>query len=603
MLRLSEKSFWQPFFEDGFLASNFTDFFRITLMKKNLNQIKIAAFLTIAVVCFNYNFGVPATAQETRRQRTVEKPTPTPAQTPTPRPTVSPTPIPTPIATPTPVPVQTIAELQSRINLSLSRPELRRGHIGIKIVSLDTGKTVFETNAEKYFMPASNMKSYTVAAALEKLSPNFRFVTSVFAPAMPDANGTIRGDLTVFGRGDISLSNSFNDGDFYKGLDALATKILQAGVRRVEGNLVGDESYFSGNPIPYSWEWDDLQWNSGAEISSLSVNNNTVKLNVKPSGINMPCVVQIQPANTVYKVLNQCVTSSANIKNDLKITKKLDLNIVEVSGTMPSGDKGFDGTITVSHPADLFVEMLRGLLVQKGVTITGQNRVVGTKNKTTPAVTSIVPPVEIAKLESPPLSIVAAKTMKPSQNLYTETILWTLGEQGRTIPNIASSATAENPFANPKSNSAERGVFVVQNFLKEIGVAPDSVIQWDGSGLSRHNLVTPASSVQLYSYMWRSRYAQVWRDALTIGAVDGTLQNRFKGTAAASNVRGKTGTIDQVSALSGYVTTASGERLVFSIIINAVNDVRARQSVIDEIVVALANFNGKTFTVSVNPIK
>ncbi len=120
-------------------------------------------------------------------------------------------------------------------------------------------------------------------------------------------------------------------------------------------------------------------------------------------------------------------------------------------------------------------------------------------------------------------------------------------------------------------------MFVVQNFLKEIGISSDSVIQWDGSGLSRHNLITPNSAVRLYTYMAKqSRYAQIWRDSLTIGGVDGTLQNRFKGTIAAANVRGKTGTIDQVSALSGYLNTASGEKLVFSILINGVADSRLR---------------------------
>ena len=123
---------------------------------------------------------------------------------------------------------------------------------------------------------------------------------------------------------------------------------------------------------------------------------------------------------------------------------------------------------------------------------------------------------------------------------------------------------------------------------------PDGVIQWDGSGLSRHNLITPASAVALYIYMSKSRYANVWRDALTIGAVDGTLKNRFKGTIAANNVRGKTGTIDQVSSLSGYVTTLAGERMVFSIIVNGVEENQLRQATIDEIVVALAGFKGKS---------
>ena len=552
-------------------------------MKSRINQIKIALVLSFVAVSLGVNFEASVSAQDVKRQRVIQTPTPTPA--------ISPTPVAAPSITPTPVPVQTLAELQSRIQLALSRQALQRGQIGVKIVSLDTDKTIYEQNAEKYFMPASNMKNFTVAAALERLTPDFRFITSVYAPAMPDANGMIRGGLTVYGRGDVSVSFAFYDGDYYKGLDALAQKIVQAGVKRIEGDLIGDESYFLGNAIPPSWEWDDLQWYYGAEVSALPLNDNVVRLIVKPGAANSPCVVQMQPANTVYKIINQCLTNGGNTKSDLKITKKLDQNVLEISGTLPSNDRGFNGLVAVSRPADLFIAILRQLLEQKGVVITGQNRVIGAKEKSALAAASTTPPVEIARFESPPLSVIAAKTMKPSQNMFTETILWTLGEQGRSF----SSAQPEpNPFLNQRSTSAERGIFVVQNFLKEIGIAPDSVVQWDGSGLSRHNLVTPNSVVRLYAYMARqSRHAQVWRDSLTIGGVDGTLQNRFKGTPAAGNARGKTGTIDQVSALSGYITTASGERLVFSILVNGVPSSRDRIAAIDEIVVALANFNGR----------
>ncbi len=274
---------------------------------------------------------------------------------------------------------------------------------------------------------------------------------------------------------------------------------------------------------------------------------------------------------------------------------------MEISGTVSADDKGFRNFVAVSRPSEMFLANLRYLLTQKGVVITGQNRVVGTRDKGDFTIAMV--PVEITKLESPPLSLIAAKTMKPSQNLYTETILRALGEQMKIsfAQNATTSAltspvnlSADNPFTNPKAESDALGLFVVRNFLREIGVAPDSVLQYDGSGLSRHNLVTPASAVQLYAFMARSRYANAWRDALPIGAVDGTLGKRFVGTAAAKNVRAKTGTIDQVSALSGYVTTASGERLVFSTIVNGVAEGRLRQAVIDEIVVALANFNGKT---------
>ncbi|MDQ3041172.1 MAG: D-alanyl-D-alanine carboxypeptidase/D-alanyl-D-alanine-endopeptidase [Acidobacteriota bacterium] len=562
-------------------------------MKKSIVRFEFVAVVALALFCGALNFGVPATAQETSREKVVGKPTPTPQQTPTRSPTITPT----PTSTPTPVPIQTITELQSKIRLTLARPELRRGSVGVKIVSLDTNKVVFEENAEKYFMPASNMKSYTVAAAMEKLSPDFRFVTSIFAASMPDADGVIRGDLTILGRGDVSFSTTFYEGDYYKGLNALADKIVQAGVKKIEGNLVGDESYFSGSAIPESWEWDDLQWYYGAEISALPVNDNAVDLSVKSSAVNAPCAVQMLPANTIMKIVNRCVTSAAGVKRDLKITKKLDQNIIEITGTLPSDDKGFKGYVAVSRPAQIFVEMLRGLLVQKGVAITGQNKTINQKEKKEKAVLaaaiSATPPVEIAKLESPPFSIVAAKTMKPSQNTYTETILWTLGEQIGRKQETALTTDENSIVKLQNASSAELGLKTVRGFLTEIGVAPDSVIQWDGSGLSRHNLVTPSSAVALYAFMSKSRYAVAWRDSLTIGAVDGTLQNRFKGTVAATNVRGKTGTIDQVSALSGYVTTATGERLVFSILVNGINDGRVRQSAIDEIVVALASFNGK----------
>jgi D-alanyl-D-alanine carboxypeptidase/D-alanyl-D-alanine-endopeptidase (penicillin-binding protein 4) len=527
-----------------------------------------------------------------------QKPMPTPlgrpiriiVATPTPTPTATPTPIPTPI--PTPVPLQTVADLQTKIFGIVSRPATQRGQIGIKIVSLDTNKVIFEQNAEKYFMPASNMKSYTVATALEKLSPDFKFVTSVFANSMPDKDGVIRGDLTIYGRGDVSMSMAFTqpnatanqvfqNADYLKVLEPLANKIVASGVKKIEGNLVGDDTYFNDDALPASWEWDDLQWTSGAEISALPVLDNLIDISVKQSSLGSPCVVQFFPFNTQFIIKNTCVTTQKGEKRDLKIVKKLDQNVLEISGSMPLDDRGFRGYITVSRPAKLFVEMLSQLLQQKGVKIKGIARAIEPSEKKALAVASTVPQVEITKLESSPLSLIAAKTMKPSQNMFTEVILRTIGEQ-------------VGDKTDPKKTSSQRGITVVSQFLQSIGIAPDAVIQHDGSGLSRHNLITPASNVQLYTYMARSKNFQVWRDSLPIGGIDGTIKTRFLNTLAVNNVRAKTGTIDQVSALTGYVTTVSGEKIVFSIIVNGVNGGRLRTDTIDEIVVALANFNGKT---------
>ena len=280
-----------------------------------------------------FGTGFGTFAQDTSRQRSVAQPSPTP----TPSPTV------TPVAIPTPVPVQTLTELQSKIRLRLARPEVRRAHIGVKIISLNSGKVVFEENAEKYFMPASNMKNFTVATALEKLTPDFRFVTSVYSAALPDASGIIKGDLRIFGRGDVSISTSFSNGNYFKGLDDLADKIVQAGVKRIEGDLVGDESYFLGNPIPGSWEYDDLQWYYGAEISALPLNDNALDLSVLPGPIGYPCTVKVAPLNPIMRVLNRCTTSPSGTRRDLRIVKKPDQNSLEITGSLPAGDSGFKG--------------------------------------------------------------------------------------------------------------------------------------------------------------------------------------------------------------------------------------------------------------------
>jgi D-alanyl-D-alanine carboxypeptidase/D-alanyl-D-alanine-endopeptidase (penicillin-binding protein 4) len=513
------------------------------------------------------------------------------AQVTKPAPTPTPTPVVTPTATPTPLPVETLADLQAKIRSRILRSELSRGRVGIKIVSLNSGKVVFEQDAEKYFMPASNMKNFTVATAIEKLTPDFKFVTSVYAVSQPDANGAIKGDLRILGRGDVSMSTAFfgtspTDPDtYYKGIDRLADKIAAAGVKRVEGNLIADESYFLGNPVPGEWEWDDLQWYYGAEVSAFPINDNAVDVSIMPGGAaGSACIVKISPANQVLRVTNLCSTGTAGSRRTLKVEKKIDRNILEISGLLPANDRGFAEPITISRPSDLFIALLKERLSSKGITVIGQTRSVNDRS-----LASTNPTVEITKLESPPLSLIAAKTMKPSQNMYTETLLWTLGESAR-----AKNNTTVDGASAVSRDSSELGIAEVSSFLTSIGVPPDGIIQHDGSGLSRHNLITPAAVVRLYTYMAKeSKYSQAWRDALTIAGVDGTLKNRMVGTRATNNLRGKTGTIDQVSALSGYITTAAGEQLVVSFIVNGVNTGRDRTSMMDDIVVNLANFNGR----------
>jgi D-alanyl-D-alanine carboxypeptidase/D-alanyl-D-alanine-endopeptidase (penicillin-binding protein 4) len=487
---------------------------------------------------------------------------------------------------------RTLGELQARISDILRKPEFAPALIAIKVASLDTGRVLFEDNSHKLVRPASNMKLYTVAAALDRLSPDFHFVTSAYAQTKPDGDGVIKGDLIIYGRGDPSLAARFNNGDYFKGIDDLAIRIAGSGLKRVDGNLIGDETYFSGSPYGSGWEWEDLTWYYGAEISSLAVNDNALDLFVKPgSQVGSPALVTTGPPDPLLTIINRVTTAAKGTRRSISVYRSLGENRLELSGTIPLEDRGYTGGIGISHPAQLFMSLLRSALAQHGVKVKGQTQVVSERTGV-----SMIPkgtngssqsgPLEIAKLQSPPFAIVAAQTLKPSQNLYTEIILRTLGEVA-PVPSPAMNAAQQT--------SEDAGHDVVKAFLKEAGLNPDSLVLSDGSGLSRNDMITADSNVQLLTYMSKHKYAAVWRDALPIAGVDGTLRNRMRNTPAENNLRAKTGSLSSAASLSGYVTTAAGENLVFSIVVNNYpSDAEPRTACIDPIAVLLASFAGRS---------
>jgi len=553
----------------------------------------------------------PARAQSRERRSNAAQgttnPTPTPARTQaTPRPTPTPTSederfVTTPAApaakqtpTPSPTPAQsqqqsaparTLEELRARITQILSKPEFAPSRMSVKVASLDTGRVLFEHDAQEWMQPASNMKLYTVAAALDRLTPDYRFITSVYAPARADASGTIRGDLVVYGRGDPSYATRFNpegDTDYYRAINELASSIVDAGVKRVEGDLVGDESYFQGHSLPTGWEWDDLQWWYGAEVSALTVNDNSVDLSVKPGArVGDPCRITVGPATSVLTVVDRTTTSARGTTRELAIHRPPGGSAIEIRGTMPLDDRGLAASLAVPRPALVFATMLRSALERRGVVFTGQTRTIDAQaradaNQPLP-ISSLV---EIAMRRSPPLSLIAAQTMKPSQNLYTELILRALGKAAAT---------------DPKKSSEDTGIEAVRNFLSKAGIDPGKVSMLDGSGLSRADLITADATVQLLIYMNRHPYSAVFRESLPVAGVDGTLRNRMKGTPAQANLRAKTGTLGTATSLSGYVLSAAGERLAFSLLINnPPRDVDPRAGFTDAVAVLLASFTGRS---------
>src|SRR5689334_9757368 len=490
---------------------------------------------------------------------------------------------------------KTLPELRAKISEVLAKPELSSAMVGIKAVSLDNGRVLFEENAGKLLRPASNMKLYTIATALDRLSPDYRFSTSVYANTRPDAAGVVHGELIIYGRGDPSIAARFNNGDYYKGIDDLATRIVAAGVKRVEGDIVGDESYFVGPKYGSGWNWEDLTWYYGAEITPLTANDNALDLFIKPGiAVGQPALITTGPPDPLLTIVNKVTTSAKGSKRELSIHRGLGENTITITGSIALEDRGYTGGIGISHPGLLFIYMLRSSLAQKGVTITGASRI----NGATPQPTMITGVTvsgtngpsqtmqnEIATLQSPPFSVIAAQTLKPSQNLYTELILRTLG---KVSPSPATTS-------NFTQTSDELGLEAVKSFLKNVGLRPEALVLDDGSGLSRNDMITADASVQLLTFMSKHRYATVFRDALPIAGVDGTLRNRFKGTPAENNLRAKTGSLRSAASLAGYVTTAAGEKLAFSIMVNNYpRDVEPRLACIDPIAVLIASFTGKS---------
>ena len=474
----------------------------------------------------------------------------------------------------------------------------------MKIVSLDTGTVIFEQDSHKFVRPASNMKIYTVATAFEKLTPDYRFVTSVYAKEKLDDDGKVKGDLIIYGRGDPSIAARFNDGDYFKGINALADRIVAAGVKRIKGDLVGDESYFDGDRFGSGWTWQDLQWSYGAPVSSLTVNDNAIDLTIKPAPKAGAAVVITTgpPATSFMTIVNQATTTAKGTKSDLRIHRGLGANVLEISGTLAVGDEGYTGGVAIPDPALAFVAMLRDALIKRGVKIDGRLRTVSAR--TGGSIVPVAPAssatdagrmptlpalVEIASLPSAPFNDIAAHTLKPSQNLYTELILRTLGKMRKSAP------PAADVTRRASQTDEDAGLAAVRDFLKQAGVSESQLNLDDGSGLSRSDMIMADATAQLLTFMTKHRYFNQFRDALPIAGVDGTLRNRMKGTAAERNVRAKTGTLSSVASLGGYVTTAGGERLVFSMMLNNFQDASAlRRDSIDAIAVLLASFDGKT---------
>ena len=446
----------------------------------------------------------------------------------------------------------------SQVETTLGTAPDSKGDWGLLVADATSGQVLYECNADKYFVPASNMKLFTTALALAKLGPDFRFRTTLESVQQPSAQGILHGPLYLVGRGDPDLSNRKYpyelkeefDGAPEKVIAELADAVVAKGIKEITGDIVGDDSYFPRERYPAGWEIDDMVWEYGAAISAIVVDDNTVTVTLTPGmTAGAPVTSDISPATPDFAVNNQVATSAAGAKPDLTLTREPGGNLVEITGTLPAGSNPRKLVLAIQEPALHGATLLKSLLEKRGVKVDGAARALHLPPGPVSGETRVV----LAEHDSIPLSESVKLINKISQNLHAEMLLRAAARQNGVW------SKPEDLYKFP------------QDFYATAGIAPDDVVQTDGSGLSRHDLITPRAVVALLEYAENQPWFAPFFDSLPVAGVDGTLQDRLKDTIAVGRIHAKTGSVEHVRTLSGFADLPSGRRLIFSFLSNSMN--------------------------------
>ena len=536
---------------------------------------------------------------------------------------------------------RTVEELRAQLATHIEQPRFSGALWGVKVVSLDSGKIIFEQHADRLMSPASNSKLYAAALALDRLGADYRIVTPMLATAKPDAEGTIHGDLVISGRGDPSWKAKYHGTNFWDLFAPFVAEIKKAGVRRVTGDLIGDTTFFRSPPSGGSWTVEDLSDSEGAELSALTLNDNLTQLRITPGAkAGEPCEIiftdplvgapstrsaslektlehaepvlgaprsggvrepALRNSEALLVIENHTTTATNGATRHVEMQRLRGENILHVFGVLPAGGEPEILDAPVPRPAEWFAAALKEALRQKGIIVDGAARAVAWPEPPalgaprTSSASSAKPPEHaelvlgapgflLGQITSPPLRELVKDFMKPSQNLETDLIFDHTGERLR----------AEN---SPAWETSEQCAVTALEMFFKTNALPAADVHFDeGSGLSRNNLTTANATVALLQFMARHKAAQAWEESLPIAGVDGTIRWRMKGTPAENNVHAKTGTLRWVNVLSGYVTNAAGEQLVFSLMLNRYDAPpgRKRTDELDDIAVMLARADFRT---------
>jgi D-alanyl-D-alanine carboxypeptidase/D-alanyl-D-alanine-endopeptidase (penicillin-binding protein 4) len=427
------------------------------------------------------------------------------------------------------------AALAAAIDAILQDKRLTDSQAGVVVADANTGEVLYERNGDKRAIPASNDKLLTTAAALEQLGEDFAYTTEVTGDRPVD--GVVAGDLYLRGAGDPTVLEA----DY----DRMAQDLADLGVTSIDGDLVADDTAFDAVRSGAEWGWSDLQYVYAAEITPLNIasgtdyNAGSVRVYVKPgAAAGDPAVIETVPATDYVEIVSTATTGTST---SVSVNRDPHDNVIRVSGTVAAGGEGTYATRAVIEPTQLVADVFADSLAEAGITLTGGLRF----GEATPQGGEL-----LASHTSAPLGELVADVLKPSNASMAEALFKTLGYE----------ASGKGTFASGKAAAYAA--------LKPYGVDDGPIRMADGSGISRHNMLTAGTLTDLLTGVTEADWFGTWYDALPVACVDGTLAGRMCDTPAEGNARGKTGSMTSVSALSGYVTDADGRELAYSVVFN-----------------------------------
>jgi D-alanyl-D-alanine carboxypeptidase/D-alanyl-D-alanine-endopeptidase (penicillin-binding protein 4) len=447
-------------------------------------------------------------------------------------------------------------ELAGGINSILADSAFLNANWAVLVVDLDSGEKLYDRNAEKSFIPASNGKIYTTAAALDQLGVDYTFTTPLFIRG-DVVDNTLEGDVIVRGSGDPVIGGRFTDGDITSVFRSWADSLKAAGITRIRGNIIGDDNEFDDMPLGIAWSWDDEPYWYSAEISALSLNDNNVDFSFNAPDDGSKPSITWEPHDTRYvSVTNDLVSVPSDSARATSYSKRRGSNQFTISGDLPAGSSG-STSLSVFNPTLFFAHVLRETFVKAGIAVEG-----------IPMDADVLPDSldygspelrQIASHTSAPLSDIVYELNKISHNLYAEMLLKKLG----TLNPV------DDPDLTP--GSAAMGIARAMDTFAAAGADTSRLHLKGGSGLSRMTYVTAEMTSSVLSYMWDhpdEAVRDAFLESLPIGGFDGTIESRFKDGRTYGKVRAKTGTLTGVSALSGFVPSEAGSNLMFVLMAN-----------------------------------